>query len=474
MALKALLLRRKIDDAEKTLNELRGKDTEFQTREAELETAIGEAQTEEDRSAVESLVDTFEAEKRAHEEQISTLETQLSELRGALEEEEKTQREAMKPPAVPVAGRKDGGSAAMNTRERFMGLSVEETRSIFAQPEVREFIGQVRSIMKRDAGNVTNPQVLIPEVMLPFLRQIVEENTKLLKHTNLQRISGNGRMVVDGGFPEAVWTEMCGTINEGSIGFYDTEISGYKVGILTRICNALLEDSDIALATEVLRKHGQGIGLAIDKAIVYGTGTKMPLGIIPSLAQTEQPADWSATSRPWADLHSTHVVSISAANSSGTKLFEAIIDAAGVTVNKFANAGRWWAMSQKTLMSFLKAGLSINASGALVTAMGSAMPVVGGAIETLDWMPDNVFVGGFDLAYLMAERAGLRSAQSEHRYFTEDQTAFRSTARYDGKPVVREAFVAGAINGGSVSASAVTFAPDTANSTGGSDPGTGG
>ena len=45
MALRALMLRKKVDDKKKTLEELRGKDADFQKREEELETAIGEAET---------------------------------------------------------------------------------------------------------------------------------------------------------------------------------------------------------------------------------------------------------------------------------------------------------------------------------------------------------------------------------------------------------------------------------------------
>ena len=64
----------------------------------------------------------------------------------------------------------------------------------------------------------------------------------------------------------------------------------------------------------------------------------------------------------------------------------------------------------------------------------------------------------------MVERAGRQIGQSEEARFIEDQTVFKSTARYDGLPVIPESFVAIGINGATVSAGAVTFAADTANS----------
>jgi hypothetical protein len=106
---------------------------------------------------------------------------------------------------------------------------------------------------------------------------------------------------------------------------------------------------------------------------------------------------------------------------------------------------------------------SINAAGAVVSGIEGTLPVVGGIIEVLNFIPDNVIIGGYFDNYLLAERAGTRLGQSEHYRFLADQTIFKGSARYDGKPVIAEAFVAIGINGQSVSADAVSFVPDTAN-----------
>ena len=53
MALRQIMLRMQIDKKKSDLEALRNKDAEFETREKELETAIGEANTEEEQKAVE-------------------------------------------------------------------------------------------------------------------------------------------------------------------------------------------------------------------------------------------------------------------------------------------------------------------------------------------------------------------------------------------------------------------------------------
>ena len=60
MALKVLLLRKRLTDAKTRLNELRSKETEFRSRESELESDIENANTEDERAAVETAVSDFE------------------------------------------------------------------------------------------------------------------------------------------------------------------------------------------------------------------------------------------------------------------------------------------------------------------------------------------------------------------------------------------------------------------------------
>ena len=75
-----------------------------------------------------------------------------------------------------------------------------------------------------------------------------------------------------------VWTDCCANLNELSLTFYDLELDCWKVGGYFAVCNANLEDSDLNLASELLTAIGKAIGLALDKAILYGLGTRMPKG----------------------------------------------------------------------------------------------------------------------------------------------------------------------------------------------------
>lgn len=124
-------------------------------------------------------------------------------------------------------------------------------------------------------------------------------------------------------------------------------------------------------------------------------------------------------------------------------------------------------MSEKTLTELKARGLSFNAAGTIVSGMEATVPVVGGDAVVLNFIPDNVIIGGYGMLYLLAEREGTSLAQSEHVQFIQENTVFRGSARYDGRPVFGEAFVAINISQADLAAAptanAVTFVSDTAN-----------
>ena len=460
--LKVFLLRKKIDEKQKQLAELREQKAGFSAKEAELESAIEEAETEEEQQAVEDSVEEFEAKMNAVKEQIAATESELDALKTELQELEALQPPA-KPPEAPKAESEPQRKAGikMGNRKRFFGMNPQERDAFFADTEVHDFLERVRS-MGQEKRAIAGASLLIPEVVLDLIKETVLKNSKLYKHVNVKAVPGKARQNIMGAVPEAVWTEMCATLNELSLTFNDVEVDGYKVGGYIKICNAILADSDINLADEIISAIGQSIGYALDKAILYGTGTKMPLGIVTRLAQTTKPTDYSATARTWEDLSTSNLLAVT--GKTDAALFKELVLASGNAKSIYSHGEKFWAMNEKTFTTLVANALSINAAGAIVTGMEKTMPVIGGAIETLDFIPDNVIIGGYGDLYLLAERAGTTLAQSEHVRFIEDQTVFKGTARYDGVPVIPEAFVAIGI-GGTKPTATMTFAEDTAKAT---------
>lgn len=459
--LKALLLRNKIDSKKAELAELRTNAAELEKREKELESDINEAKTEEEKAAVEKAVNQFEQDKAENEKSISELEAEIADMEKELDAVEQKQQTPQTEGNSGDETRK--GNVKMKTRLKFFGMNAQERDAFFANDAVKSWLERVRE-MGKNQRSITGAELLIPDVALDLIKETVLKYSKLYKHVNVKSVPGKARQNVMGAIPEAIWTEMCSTLNELNLTFNNVEVDGYKVGGFIAICNAVLEDSDIALATEIISALGQAIGYALDKAILYGTGTKMPLGIVTRLTQAAKPSGYSTTARAWANLTTSNVLAIS--GKTDAALFKELVIASGNAKADYSHGEMFWAMNEKTFTKLVANALTINAAGAIVTGQSGTMPVIGGAIEKLSFIPDDVIIGGYGDLYLLAERAGTAISQSEHARFIEDQTVFKGTARYDGLPVIAEGFVAIGIGGTKPTANAVTFTADTANSDG--------
>lgn len=464
MALRALMKRKELDRLQSELETLRKTAEELQTREAEIEKMIEEAETEEERAAVTEEIDKLEKDKAENKEQTEKLEDTVRGIETELEEIEAAQKTNEPAPAEPVPAEpavKERSTIIMNTRSIFSKMDAQTRAAMFERDDVKEFLGSVRTALGQRRA-IEGGGLLIPDVFLGIIRENIMNYSKLYRHVNVRAIGGTGKMVVMGTIPEAVWTDCCANLNELSLTFNDAEVDCWKVGGYFDICNATIEDSDIDLASEVLTVLGQAIGYALDKAILFGLGTRMPLGVFSRLAETTAPESYPATARPWVDLHTSNIKSI-ASSVTGVDLFRAFLVDTAAAKGKYSRGEKVWVMNETTYTALVAAAMTIDAGGAIVAGVNGTMPVIGGIIEVLDFVPDDVIIGGYFDLYLLAERAGTKLEQSEHVRFIEDRTVFKGTARYDGLPVIAEGFVAIGINGTTPSAAGITFAPDEAN-----------
>lgn len=468
MALKQLMIGKKIEQRKASLAELLTQEEGFKTRSEELETAIEEAKTDEEIAVVEGEIEKLDADKADLEEKKSKLEGEITALEGELEQlnSNEPKNDEHKEDGQERKSNIKGAEGRMKRFKFFNGMTRDAVDSLIARDEVKEFITRTRELMTQKRA-VTGGELGIPTVLLEMLRDNLHQYSKLISRVFLKPVSGKARQNVAGAVPEGIWTEAVGKLNELNIVFNQVEVDGYKVGGFIAIPNSTLEDSDINLANEIMTALGQSTGLAVDKAILYGTGVKMPVGIVTRLAETAKPAYWGDNEKAWTDLHTSNLLLIDPAANTDVLFYKDLILKCGKVKANYSNGEKFWAMSSNTKAVLTAKALTINAAGAIVSGQNNTMPIIGGDIVELDFIPDNVIVGGYGSLYLLAERAGGTLAQSEHVRFIEDNTVFKGTARYDGRPIFGEAFIAINISQADLQvppkATDVTFAADAAN-----------
>ncbi len=470
--LKALMLRRSIDSKKAELAALMERDSEFQTREAELETAINEVEpgNSEQETAVEAEIEKFDADKAVHDEAKQALSADIEKLESELEEIERNAPE----PTTPKVKKNEimRGDTKMETidirslpmsRRAFDALPMERRTAILAQEDTKAFLAQLRSF-KGQSRAVTGAELTIPIVFLDLIAENMFRYSKLLNRVRVRNVTGEARQTIAGTVPEAVWTEMCGAINELSFVFNQITVDGYKVAGFIPVCNSLLEDSDVNLASWIVEMLSESIGLAMDKAILYGKGSasKMPLGIVTRLAQTAKPGDYPASAPAWEDLHTSNIKQIGGADVTGAEFWSALMAATGATYTRYNRGTMFWAMNSKTYATLKSKLITFTATGDIVANLFGSLPIITGDVDILEFMPDGDIVGGYGDLYLLSMRSGMTIESSREVQFIQDNTVFKGKQRADGQPIIPGAFVAININNQAVT-TAMDFAADTAN-----------
>ena len=468
--LKALMLRRSIDAKKAELAALEEKDAEFITREAALEAAINEVEpgNQEQEAAVTAEIETFENERTDHQGQKQALTEEVQHMEDELEELE---RSAPKPKKNgPEHGEKARGELHMENiniralprnQRAFDALSGERRAAILAQEDTKTFLTQLRS-MKGQSRAVTGGELTIPVVFLDLIAQNMYRYSKLLNRVRIRNVSGEARQTIAGTVPEAVWTEMCAAINELTFAFNQITLDGYKVAGFVPVCNSLLEDNDVNLASWIVEMLSESIGLAMDKAILYGKGTGMPLGIVTRLAQQSAPANYPANAPAWEDLHASNIKQIGGDSVTGAAFWAALVEATGNTFTRYSRGEQFWAMNSKTYAKLKSKLITFTATGDIVANIFGVLPIVNGDVDILEFMPDGDIVGGYGDLYLLAMRSGMTIESSREVQFIQDNTVFKAKQRADGQPIIPGAFVAININNVAVT-TVMDFAADTAN-----------
>lgn len=475
MALRALMLRRSIDNKKKELEQLRGKEAAFKKRETELEAAIAEvteATDEEQQKAVEEEVAKYEAEKsafdKAKDECAAAIDRLEEELKG-IEEAAPTEEPTTEETAIIEETERSKRTRMININIRalpkeqrvFDALPMQTRQEIVARQDVKNFLKELRAMKGGAQRAVSGADLTIPIVFLDLISENMFRYSKLLNRIRVRNVRGEARQTIAGTVPEAIWTEMCAAINELEFVFNQVTVDGYKVAGFVPVCNSILEDNDINLASWIVEMLSESIGLAEDKAILYGTGIKMPMGIVSRLAQTAKPSDYPANAPAWVDLHTTNIQKIDS-TLTGAAFWAALTVATGNAYSLYARGEKFWAMNSKTYNLLKSKVITFTATGDIAAGVFATLPIITGDIDILEFIPDGDIIGGYGDLYLWVNRGEIQIDADRSVQFIQDNTVFRGKARADGTPVIPQSFVALNINGSDVTTS-MTFAADTAN-----------
>lgn len=474
MALKQLLLTRERKEKTELLaaieteqEDLRAQRTAWKIREANAEKALAELEgkpdaTEEERKAFDDEAAEIEREDREltekeqdTEKRANEAKGRIGEIDGELEELRKRFEEGSKAKVKETAetNKERGVYVNMDKRERIAELVKRE--------DAKAFLMNVRGLQNR---GVNGAELTIPTVMLPLIEEVSGAYSVLGKYTDAATISGNSAQNILATIPEAVWTETKDWVKELEMNIYQMKTAGNMVAGFIPLHISDEEDSNENLAALIINGLGRSIGRAKDKAIMYGTGVHMPVGIMTRLAAAEKPSWWDtmwvgANAPAFTNLSATHLGAVSSTSIEGIKLFQEMFAVLGKAEKKYESGPdkKFWAMKGSTWATLQTMMLNFNSAGAVVTGASKQMPIIGGTVEELDFMPDGVIAGGYGGNYKWITRSSMVISAADQVRWLQNEVLYKGVERDDGAPMAGEAFAAFNISGTARPTAAMSF-----------------
>ena len=409
--LKQLKLAKSIELKREELKKVEVKAEALVKRSDELKEALEEAKTEEDIKTVEVEINKIDADNVEIEKEKSTIENDIEELEVELEDIKERSAKANKENKTRAKGEVD----PMN---RLQVRELLKTGEYYKRSEVVEFYEKFKNLRA-----VTGGELLIPEVIVNRIMDILGDYSTLYPLVDRIQVKGTARILIDTDTTPATWVEQNASLpiaDVGTLGYLDFD--GFKVGKITFVDNYLLQDSVINLDEYVVRKIARAIALALDIAILNGTGAggKQPTGIIPSIPVGNR-----------VDV------------AEGSPIAE-FVKPIGLIDTGLDSVGEIRAVMKRSTYYayFLEMSINVNGNGENVGQLPNlTRPDILGIPVTFNnaMANDEVLFGEFE-QYTLVERENISIDNSEHIRFVEDQMAFRGKGRFDGKPTKPEAF----------------------------------
>ena len=443
MALKQLVLSKRMVGLKSQLEALRAKDTDFttrsealKTREAELEASVNEiteTSTEEEKAAVDEAVaafesdqETLEKEQGEHDEAKTKLEGEIADLQKELDELD--QRSRLEFPNT--RSKEHGGEKRMKEYKemgpnelREFGEFLQTARWNPGDPALRS---KVVSGQKRDMNMGVGAQggFLVPEQFSNALKMIDEQSAIFRPRAQvipagdppdaaitIPALDQSGANGVYAGVT-VQWIAEGATKPETEPGFREIKLEPQEVAAHTVLTDKLLRNSAAAgaLVQSLLRKAIIG---AEEDTFLSGTGVGQPLGII------------------------NHPAAITIARAGANAIAYADI------VNMFARAkfgGKLaWIASQTTLPQLMT---MVDTSSHLIwqasAREGTPGTLLGLPFLLNDQSPVLGTEGDLILVdldyYLIKDGSGISISASEHPLFTQNRTIIKAFWNVDGQP----------------------------------------
>ncbi|HDX9612824.1 TPA: phage major capsid protein [Bacillus toyonensis] len=270
-------------------------------------------------------------------------------------------------------------------------------------------------------------ETLVPATVFERVFEYLRVNHALLNHIQFVNTTGVTQWVVKKGYVQSAWWgKLCEEIKELlDDGFEVIPTNLYKLSAYVPICNAMLDLGPIWLDRYVREILAESMAIALEEAIVKGTGKDQPIGMMKDLKAAVTAGVYSdKTAITLTDLTPTSL---------GKEVMAPLTNGGRRAVSNalmIVNPLDYWE-------KIFPATTFLTQNGAYVSGV---LPIPATVVQSLA-VPKGNMVAGIASDYFMGVGSTQKMESSKEYRFLEDETVYLSKQYANGRPKDNDSFL---------------------------------
>lgn len=223
---------------------------------------------------VRSLEDT-------ENEELRQLDEKIVELQKEIEKAEEEVRSTSVEKTIENKGEIKMEKTQIELREQFMNALATPNADV-SKLEMRDAGDGYTAGLGDAPHNVANKgQMNVPLTIEGAIRNAIDFNSDVLGLANVIRTNGTHRIVLDASpASEARLVKEGASISSIDSEFVKVELGAYKYGEIVKFTREVVEDVNFNIVAHVGQRLGMAFAKAFEKAIITGTGSGQPEGLL--------------------------------------------------------------------------------------------------------------------------------------------------------------------------------------------------
>lgn len=222
---------------------------------------------------VRSLEDT-------ENEELRQLDEKIVELQKEIEKAEEEVRSTSVEKTIENKGEIKMEKTQIELREQFMNALATPNADV-SKLEMRDADGYTAGLGDAPFNATNKGQMNVPLTIEGAIRNAIDFNSDVLGLANVIRTNGTHRIVLDASpASEARLVKEGASISSIDSEFVKVELGAYKYGEIVKFTREVVEDVNFNIVAHAGQRLGMAFAKAFEKAIITGTGSGQPEGLL--------------------------------------------------------------------------------------------------------------------------------------------------------------------------------------------------